>query len=179
MQQQLPFHPDFIKIWYILEQGRDKEKSARKYLPIIKAVIDESQRHNLKVAIHATEQITAQLSAESGCDYLVHSIDVGIITYAFVKTLKDKHVILCPTLTVYDYYGKAFGQQLDFSTYELKNANPIQIANLYDLKHLPEQTLINNYKNGVRASKSVYEKQDSICLANLKKLLNAGVIAEN
>lgn len=176
VQQQLPFHPDFIKIWYILEQGIDKEKSARKYLPIIKAIIEESHKHNLKVAIHATEQITAQLSAESGCDYLVHSIDDGIINDAFVKTLKDKHVILCPTLIVSDNYGKTFGQQLDFSTYELKNANPIQIASLYDLKHLPEQTLINNYKNGVRASKSVYEKQDSICLANLTKLIKAGVM---
>ena len=176
VQQQLPFRPDFIKIWYILEQGKDKEQSARKYLPIIKAIIDESHKHNLKVAIHATERITAQLAAENGCDYLVHSVDDEIITEAFVKTLKDKHVILCPTLTVFDNYGKILGQQLNFSAYELKNANPIQIGSLYDLKHLPEQTLINNYKNAIRAGKSVYEKSDSIRLVNLKTLVDAGVL---
>lgn len=176
VQQQLPYHPDFIKIWYILEQGKDKEQSARKYLPIIKAIIDESHKHNLKVAIHATERITAQLAAENGCDYLVHSVNDEIITDDFIKILKDKRIFLCPTLTVYDNYGKTFGQQFDFSSYELKNANPTQIGTLYDLKHLPEQALINTIKNNVRASKPFFEKQDSICLINLKKLSNAGVI---
>ena len=176
VQQQLPYHPDFIKIWYILEQGKDKEQSARKYLPIIKAIIDESHKHSLKVAIHATERIAAQLAAENGCDYLVHSVNDEVITDDFIKILKDKHVILCPTLTVSENYGKTFGQLFDFSAYELKNANPVQIGTLYDLKHLPEQAVINSIKNNVRASKPDYEKQDSICLVNLKKLINASVV---
>ncbi len=175
IKQQLPFHPDFIKIWYILEAGKDKEQSARKYLPIIKAIIDEAHKNNLKVAVHATESITAQLAAENGCDYLVHSVDDAIITDAFAKLLKQKNIILCPTLLVYGNYSKVFGQQLDFSAYELKNANPEQIGSLDDLKHLPEQGLINNYKNSIRAGKKIYEKQESICLANLKKLIDAGV----
>ncbi len=175
VQEQIPFHPDFIKIWYILEAGKDKEQSARKYLPIIKAIIEESHKHNLKVAIHATERITAQLAVENGCDYLVHSVDDEIITDAFIKILKEKNVILCPTLTVFDNYGKTFGQQLNFSPYELKNANPVQLGSLSDLKHLPEQSLINIYKNSVRSGKSLYEKQDSVCLVNLKKLSDAGI----
>ena len=175
VQKQLPYHPDFIKIWYILEAGKDKEQSARKYLPIIKAIIDESHKHNLKVAVHATESITAQLAAENGCDYLVHSVDDEIISDAFVKILKEKNVILCPTLTVFGYSAKTYGQQLDYSAYELKNANPQQLGSLYDLKHLPEQPLINTYKNAVRSSRAIYEKQDSICLVNLKKLVDGGV----
>lgn len=175
VQQQLSYHPDFIKIWYILEQGKDKEQSARRYLPVIKAIIDEAHKNNLKVAIHATERISAQLAAENGCDYLVHSVDDEIITTAFAKLLKEKNISLCPTLVVYGNYGKVFGQQLNFSAYELKNANPVQTGSLDDLKHLPEQGMINGYKNSVRSGKAIYDKQDSICLVNLKILSDAGV----
>lgn len=175
VQAQLAYRPDFIKIWYILEQGKDKEQSARKYVPIIKAIIDEAHKNNLKVAVHATERITAQLAVENGCDYLVHSVDDEMITDAFVKLLKEKNIILCPTLTVYDNYGKVFGQQLDFSAYELKNANPVQLGSLEDLKHLPEQSLYNLYKTNIRSSKAISDKQDSVCLVNLKKLMDAGV----
>lgn len=175
VQQQLPYHPDFIKIWYILEQGKDKEQSARKYLPIIKAIINEAHKNKLKVAVHATERITAQLAAENGCDYLVHSVDDEIITDAFAKLLKEKNITLCPTLTVFNNYGKVFGQQLNFSAYELKNANPEQLGSLEDLKHLPMQDMINSIKKATRNGKAVYDRQDSICLVNLKKLADAGV----
>lgn len=175
VHEQLPYHPDFIKIWYILDEG-DKEKSAKKYLPIIKAIIDESHKNHLKVAVHATERITAQLSVENGCDYLVHSVDDEVINDDLVKAIKEKKVILCPTLTVYSNYLKTYAQELDFSPYELKNANPVQIGSLYDLKHIPEQAIINSYKTGARAAKLSAAKQDSICMVNLKKLSDAGVI---
>ncbi len=175
VQQQLPYKPDFIKIWYILEEGKDKETSAKKFLPIVKAIINESHKHKLKVAVHATERITAQLAVENGCDFLVHSIEDEIINDALIKTIKDKKVVLCPTLSVANNYVKTFGQEHDFSVYELLHANPTQLSSLYDLKHLPDQGLINSYKTAVRASKATYNMQDSICLVNLKKLVNAGV----
>ena len=46
VQQQLPYHPDFIKIWYIA--NRDSlgvEASARKNLPVIKAIIEEAHKN--------------------------------------------------------------------------------------------------------------------------------------
>jgi len=175
VQAQLPYHPDLIKIWYILEPGKDKEASARKYLPVIKAIIDESHQHQLKVAVHATERITAQLAVENGCDYLVHSVEDELISDAFAHLLKEKNVTLCPTLTVYGNYGKVYGQQLDFSVTELRKANPVQIGSLYDLKHLPEQALINSVKNQTRSSSAFQHTQDSVCLVNLKKLADAGV----
>lgn len=175
VQQQLAYHPDFIKIWYILDEGADKELSARKYLPIIKAIIEESHKNNLKVAVHAMEKISAQLAVENGCDYLVHNINDEVITDSFIQLLKDKNILLCPTLSVGDNYAKTFGQLLDFTTYELKNANPIQLGSLYDLKHLPEKQIIENYKNAVRNGKVYYDLQDSINFVNLKKLSDAGV----
>jgi imidazolonepropionase-like amidohydrolase len=175
VQKQLPYHPDFIKIWYMLERGVDKEKSAREYLPIVKAIIEEAHKNNLKVAVHATERITAELAVENGCDYLVHSVDDEIVSDDFVKLLKSKNVVLCPTLIVFKGYAKVNGQELDYSTNELRKTNPVPLSSLYDLKHLPEQTMINNYKTFLRNNKAVYASQDSICLANLKRMADAGI----
>lgn len=174
VQQQLPYHPDFIKIWYIAI-GNDKEEAARKFLPAVKAAIEEAHKNNLKVAVHATERITAQLAVEAGCDYLVHSVDDEIISDDFVKLLKAKNVTLCPTLVVHHGYNKTFGQELDFSADELRMADPQQTGSLYDLKHLPETALVNAYKTSVKNKKAKSATLDSVCLVNLKKLVDAGV----
>lgn len=174
VQKQLPYHPDFIKIWYIVDAA-NKEQSARKHLPVIKAIIDEAHKNKLKVAVHATERITAQLAVENGCDYLVHSIDDEIVSDDFLRLLKSKNVILCPTLIVFSGSSKVTGQELDFSLNEFRKSNPVQLGSLYDLKHLQEQKTIESVKTFIRANKAVYAKQDSICLANLKKMADAGI----
>lgn len=175
VQKQLPYHPDFIKIWYILERGVNKEQSARKFLPIIKAIIEKAHKNNLKVAVHATERITAQLAVENGCDYLVHSVEDELVSDDFLKLLKAKNTILCPTLIVYENYSKVFGQELDFTTNELLKSNPVQLGSLYDLKHLPEKSLINAYKMSVRNNQAIYTSHDSICFVNLKRMADAGI----
>ena len=147
VQEQLPYQPDFIKIWYIVgADGLPIEESARKSLPIIKAIIEEAHKNNLKVAIHATQRITAQLAVESGCDFLVHSIDDEIITADFAQLMKKNKTIICPTLTVYDGYNNTFGQKLELSNYELQKANPYQLGTLLDLKHLSDTLLVKIIK---------------------------------
>ena len=179
VQQQLPYHPDFIKIWYIAgADGLAVEASARKNLPIIKAIINEAHKNNLKVAVHATERITAQLAVENGCDFLVHSVDDEIIKDDFVQLLKKHKTILCPTLIVHDGYINTFAQKSDFSNYELQRANPYQLGSLLDLKHLPDTLLINNYKKNVTSEAAVASlaKDDATSMQNLKKLSDAGVV---
>ncbi|MEO8771752.1 MAG: amidohydrolase family protein [Ferruginibacter sp.] len=175
VQQQLPYHPDFIKIWYIVANSTDKEAAAKKFLPVAKAIIDEAHKNNLKVAVHATERITAQLAVEAGCDYLVHSVDDEILSDDFVKLLKTKNITLCPTLVVHDGYNKTFGQELEFSSRELRLSDPQQLGSLYDMKHLPEKPMIDAYKKSIRNSKASSNKLDSICAVNLKKLVDADV----
>lgn len=177
VQEQLPYHPDFIKIWYIASNGTTSvEVGAKKYLPIIKAIIDEAHKNNLKVAVHATERITAQLAVENGCDFLVHSVDDEVVKDDFVQLLKKNKIILCPTLIVHDGYVKTFGQKKVLSNFELKNADPYQLGTLLDLKHLPDTLLINNYKNASKSMESALLKSDSISIANLKILSDAGVL---
>ncbi|WP_108424349.1 amidohydrolase family protein [Flagellimonas amoyensis] len=179
VQQQLPHQPDFIKIWYIAgADGLSVEESARKNLPIVNAIIEEAHKHNLKVAVHATERITAQLAVENGADFLVHSVDDEVITDDFVALLKKNNVALCPTLVVPSGYMDTFGQKLELGTHDLQKADPYQLGTLLDLKHLPETSLIENYKKYANDPKNVekLQKSDSISRVNLKKLSDAGVL---
>jgi imidazolonepropionase-like amidohydrolase len=179
IQQQLPFHPDFIKIWYIAgADGLGIEASARKNLPIIKAIIDEAHKNNLKVAVHATQRITAQLAVENGCDFLVHSVDDEIVKDDFIQLLKKNKTILCPTLVVHDGYANTFGQKNNFSNYELLKADPYQLGSLLDLKHLPDTLLVKRYKKQFNAEAVVANgnKTNAISRENLKKLSDVGVL---
>jgi imidazolonepropionase-like amidohydrolase len=179
VQQQLPYHPDFIKIWYIAgADGLEPEASARKNLPIIKAIIDEAHKNNLKIAVHATERITAQLAVESGCDFLVHSVEDEIIKDDFVQLLKKNKTILCPTLVVHNGYVNTLGQKLNLSTQELRTADPFQLGSLLDLRHLSDTLLINKYKNRISKESEIAKiaNENTICLENLKKLSDAGVL---
>lgn len=179
VQNQLPLQPDFIKIWYITARDKDGiEASARKNLPIIKAIIDEAHKNKLKVAVHATERITAQLAVESGCDFLVHSVDDELLTADFVQLLKRNKTILCPTLIVHDGYVNTFGQKIQFTNHDLLKSDPYQLGTLLDLKHLPDTLLINNYKRRMNSEAFVTDvaNDNATCMQNLKKLSDAGVI---
>jgi len=179
VQEQLAYHPDFIKIWYITSRDPlEVEASARKNLPVIKAIIDEAHKHDLKVAVHASQRITAQLAVENGCDYLVHSVDDEVIKDDFVALLKKNNTILCPTLMVYSGYSNTFSQNIKMSNYELLKSDPDQLGSLLDLKHLSDTLLVNNYKRSSSSERSMasLKKADSISMANLKILVDAGVL---
>lgn len=179
VQQQLPYNPDFIKIWYIVgADGLPKEESARKNLPVIKAIIDEAHKNKLKVAVHATERITAQLAVENGADFLVHNVEDELLKDDFVQLLKNKKTVLCPTLQAMDGYDITFAQRLTMSNHDLRYAEPFQLGSLLDLKHLPDTALINNYKSvaNSEAYMAKNKKANAISAQNLKKLADAGVI---
>jgi len=177
VQQQLPYQPDFIKIWYIAgADGLSVEASAKKNLPVVKAIIEEAHKQNLKVAVHATQRITAQLAVENGADFLVHFIDDEILKDDFVKLMKNNKTVLIPTLTVSSGYNNTFAQNLSFSAHELKHADPFQLGSLLDLKHLDNTSLVNNYKNRTIERAVTNKTRDSIAKANIKLLADAGVL---
>lgn len=179
VKKQLQYNPDFIKIWYIAgAEGLSVAESARKNLPIVKAIIDEAHTNNLKIAVHATQRITAQLAVENGADYLVHSVDDEILKDDFVQLMKKNKTILSPTLIVNAGYINTFGQKIKISDYELLKADPYQLGSLLDLKHLSDTLLVDNYKNYANSQKSILDlkKADSISMANLKILSDAGVL---
>jgi imidazolonepropionase-like amidohydrolase len=175
VRDQLPYKPDFIKIWYIVLDS-DKEKGARKNLPLVQAAIDEAHKKNLRVAVHSTEKITARLAVEAGADFLVHNIEDEIVDDAFLQLLKKKNTVVCPTLTVGNGYGKTFAHNYQFTTDELGLSNPSTVASILDFPW-PDTTIAKRYMTAMSstASKARQQKADSIMTVNVKKMLDAGI----
>jgi imidazolonepropionase-like amidohydrolase len=174
VQQQLPYHPDFIKVWYIV-QGRNVDSAARVHLPLVQAVINEAHRAGLRVAVHATERITAQLAVQAGADLLVHNIEDEPVDAAFVQLLKTKNVVLTPTLVVSGNYAKVFGQTYMPTARDLQYAHPTPLNSVLDLKGLPDTALTNRYRRFIQADTAYARTTESFRLTNLKRLLDGGV----
>jgi len=176
VQKQLPYKPDFIKIWYIARSAQMAEKN----LPIIKATIEEAHKHNLKVAVHATQLNTAMLTVKAGADILVHSVDDKAVSKEFIRLLKKNKITYIPTLIVSANYLKTFTTSLDHHPQDIKFANPFFYNTLSDLKRLPDDLLSARIqkmrKNGMTSSlKNYTRRKDSIMAMNLKKLYKAGI----
>jgi imidazolonepropionase-like amidohydrolase len=174
VDEELAYKPDFIKIWYIALGDVDSSAKASSHL--VKAVIDEAHKHKLKVAVHATQLITARLAVEDGADYLVHSVDDKIIDDDFIQLLKQHHVVLCPTLQVGDNYYKVFTQQYQPTDADRAFSNPEALNSLNDLSSIPDTALVNGFKRrGEPALKDRSSHEDSIMAVNLKRLVDAGI----
>jgi imidazolonepropionase-like amidohydrolase len=170
VRKQLPYKPDFIKIWYIVLPGQSAEKT----LPIVKATIDEAHKNNLKVAVHATEYITATLAVQAGCDILVHSIDDKPADAAFIELLKARKITYIPTMIVGQKYRETFTQQHNLSQHDFKYANPFALGTLFDLQHLQGKGLPFDYKK-MRAARRVINEEDSLMRISLKLVSAAGI----
>jgi imidazolonepropionase-like amidohydrolase len=174
VDSELPYKPDFIKIWFIVSGNADSV--AVKSSNLVKAVIDEAHKNRLKVAVHATELATARIAVENGADYLVHSVDDKIIDDGFIQLLKQHHVIVCPTLQVLDNYIKTFAQQYVPSVSDKAFSNPDALNSLNDLAKIPDTALAVFYKKrGEVLLKTMSPSKDSIMEVNLKKLSDAGI----
>ncbi len=165
--------PDLVKIWYIV----DKDHPVESFRPIVRATIEESHAHKIRVAVHATELETARAAVEEGADVLVHSVTDDPVDDAFVKLLKDRHTILCPTLVVFERYGRTFSHQLNLTPEEKAWGNPEVIATL-DVTKIPQDKLPERIKNALAKPDEALDrikKTYEVALPNLKKLEAAGV----
>ena len=165
--------PDLVKIWYIV----DKDHPVGAFRPIVRATIEESHARKIRVAVHATELETARAAVEEGADVLVHSVIDKPVDDAFVKLLKERQVILCPTLVVFERYGRTFSHQLNLTPEEQKWGNPEVIASL-DVAKIPQEKLPDRVKTALADPKAALDKINKtyeVALSNLKKLEDAGV----
>jgi imidazolonepropionase-like amidohydrolase len=165
--------PDLVKIWYIV----DKDHPVESFRPIVRATIEESHAHKIRVAVHATELETARAAVEEGADVLVHSVTDKPVDDAFVKLLKDRHTILCPTLVVFERYGRTFSHQLNLTPEEQKWGNPEVIASL-DVTKIAQDKLPQRIKDALAKPDDVLsriKKTYDVALPNLKRLEDAGV----
>ncbi len=165
--------PDLVKIWYIV----DKDHPVDSFRPIVRATIEESHAHKLRVAVHATELETARAAVEEGADVLVHSVVDKPVDDAFVRLLKEKHTILCPTLVVFERYGRTFANKLNLTPEEKAWGNPEVIASL-DVTKIPPKELPDRIKTAMANPNEALDrikKTYAVALKNLKTLEDAGV----
>jgi imidazolonepropionase-like amidohydrolase len=165
--------PDLVKIWYIV----DKDHPVESFRPTVRATIEESHARKIPVAVHATELETARAAVEEGADVLVHSVIDKPVDDAFVKLLKDRHVILCPTLVVFERYGRTFSNKLDLTPEEKSWGNPEVLATLDSTKIAADQ-LPDRIKTALADPNVALDRINQIykiALPNLKKLEDANV----
>jgi imidazolonepropionase-like amidohydrolase len=166
-------NPDLVKIWYIVDQDHPVDS----FRPIVHATIDESHARKLRVAVHATELETARAAIEEGADVLVHSVIDREVDSRFVELLKAKGTILCPTLVVFERYGRTFANKLNLTPEEKAWGNPEVIASL-DVTKLPQNQLPDRIKNALADSNAALDrikKTYDVALKNLKTLEDAGI----
>jgi imidazolonepropionase-like amidohydrolase len=167
-------NPDLVKIWYIV----DKDHPVDSFRPIVRATIEESHAHNIRVAVHATELETARVAVEEGADVLVHSVTDKPVDDTFVKLLKDRRTILCPTLVVFERYGRTFANKLNLTPEEKALGNPEVLATL-DVRKPPKDQLPERIKTALADPNAVIDrikKVYDVALKNLKTLEDAGVM---
>ncbi|MEL7534416.1 MAG: amidohydrolase family protein [Bacteroidota bacterium] len=170
VQKQLPFKPDFIKIWYIVLPGQN----AQDHFEIVKATIEESHANNIPVAVHATQFETAKLAVEAGCDILVHSVEDEKVDQAFAQGLVKNKVSYIPTLEVGHNYMEVFSKHLNITAEDYALANPFTLGSLMDLAHLSEEEVPAWIKR-VQTAEAPQDKDQAVMQHNLKLLMDAGV----
>ena len=178
-------NPDYVKIWYIVppaqpspSPGQSDVERAAIFRPVVQAVIEESRRLKLRVAVHATELEAARAAVEEGADLLVHSVTDKLVDERFVTLLKEKGTILTPTLVVFERYGRTFANKLELTPEEQAWGNPEVIASL-DVTKLPADKMPERLKTAIAKPETLLagiQKTYDVALKNLKTLQDAGVI---
>ena len=170
VRKQVPYNPDFIKIWYITLPNQGAEST----YDIVEATIDESHQHNLKVAVHATQLNTAKLALRAGADFLVHSVD-DPVDEDFIALLKKNNAAYIPTLMVHRKYIETFSQKYNATPEDFKYANPEALGTIFDTRHLSTNESVKQYKE---FSPQLWDKltlQEGARATNVKRLQEAGI----
>src|ERR1700722_2251909 len=124
VKRELPYKPDYIKVWYIHQPNDDFAAQER----IVKATADAAHAAHIRLAVHATELATAKSALRAGADYLVHSVFDEPIDDEFIAMMKQHHAMLCPTLFVTSGYRLVFSDQWQATPEEQRLADPQILA---------------------------------------------------
>lgn len=165
--------PDYIKIWYVVTPDSPLEK----FRPVVSAVIKESHRRKLRVAVHATELETARAAVEDDADLLVHSVTDAPVDEAFIKLMQTRGTILTPTLVVFERYGQTFANKLALTPEEKAWGNPEVLATL-DVTKLPADKRPERIRVALEDPAPVQTRiaqTHAVAFQNLKKLADANI----
>ena len=167
--RQLPRKPDFIKVWFIHRKGDDLAAQEA----IVKAAGDAAHAAGVRLAVHATELVTAKASLRAGADYLVHSVTDEPIDDEFIALAKRNQAIYCPTIFVFNSYGLALSGQWRPTEAESRLADPQILAAMGDLAKIPAEMVPERVKKLMASPPA--SRPSPIVLQNLRKAWDAGI----
>jgi imidazolonepropionase-like amidohydrolase len=160
---------DFIKVWFIHQEGDDLAAQEA----IVKAGGDAAHAAGKRLAVHATELLVAKAALRAGADLLVHSVFDAPVDDEFVALLKQRGALYCPTLFVVGGYPLALSGQWRATPEETRGADPEILAGMDDLATMPADKIPERVEKLMAAKKPV--EPPMVAMANLKKLQDAGI----
>ena len=167
--RQLPRNPDYIKVWFIHQEGDDLAAQEA----IVKAAGDAAHEAGKKLAVHATELLVAKAALRAGADYLVHSVFDQPVDDEFIALAKQNDVMYSPTLFVSQGYPLALSNQWRATPEELERADPEILAAMDDLNDMPTD------KRPERVGKLMANPPaiaaPVVAMNNLRTLMDAGI----
>lgn len=171
VQAQHQLGADFIKIWYIAITPQ----RALDFYPIVEAACKEAKKLGLPIAVHATTLQTAKLALKAGATFLVHSVDDVVVDDEFLDMLKKSKAIYCPTLQVSKKYDDVLLDEYTFTDTDFSVANPVTVKSLMQVSTIEDNEDLDYFTERRTAIRELNVKKDSIQLANLRKLMSAGL----
>ena len=167
-ERELKRNPDFIKVWFIHQEGDDLAKQEA----IVKAAGDAAHAAGKRLAVHATELLVAKAALRAGADILVHSVFDEPVDDEFIALLKERHALYCPTLFVWTSYELVLSGQWKATPEEERSADP-EILAAMDVNKVPAD------KRPERVAKFIAERKPveppKVAMANLKRVQDAGI----
>jgi imidazolonepropionase-like amidohydrolase len=156
--------PDIVKVRVDDFLGARPKMSPAVY----EAVIEEAHRNGFRTAAHIVTLDDAKGVLRAGVDYIAHSVRDRQVDAEFIRLMKQRNVVYCPTLTrevsVFTYSETpAFFSDPFF----LKEADPAEMAKMEDPKR----------QESVRHDPAAqwYKDHLPIAMRNLKILSDAGI----
>lgn len=169
VERELARRPDYIKVWFIHRPGDDLAAQEA----IVKAAGDAAHAAGLRLAVHATELVTAKAALRAGADYLVHSVIDEPVDEEFIELARRNKIIYCPTLFVFQGYPLALSNTWRPTPAEARRADPQVLAAMGDLERIPANKLPERVAKAMREAGPVPPL--TVALHNLKTVLDAGI----
>jgi imidazolonepropionase-like amidohydrolase len=140
----------------------------------VKAAGDAAHAGGVRLAVHATELVTAKAALRAGADYLVHSVIDEPVDDDFLALARKNRALYCPTLFVFTSYELALSNTWRPTDAERRLADPEILATMADLAKIPAESIPPRVAK-LMASPPAPIEVPRVALANLRRVWDAGI----
>jgi imidazolonepropionase-like amidohydrolase len=169
VEQLVLERPDYVKMWFIHEAGDDLAAQEA----IARAAGAAAHAAGVRFAVHATELEVAKAALRAGADFLVHSVEDYEIDESFLALARERGVLYCPTLFVYDGYGLALSGRWQPTPAEKRMGDPQIIRDLRELDAIPLQHIPAWVRRMMREGPHI--QSSPMAQINLRRVRDAGI----